>query len=427
MQRDLPGDAVLPSPSTRPTVRAVDVADLISYIQHTLGFPPRNSLTAISLAGRSLGAVLRCDWDPAAVLTWPAHTSYARQFAGHLANDRRADGCVAVLFRDAGAGLADPAGAEPITESDRLLATALGREFAEAGLPLMEMWLVARGRLWHVDCPRPTACSGHGSPASRVETSVINASLILEGSLVSEEPVGSGLPTPATDFSHDLLAAVLQIAELGVAGPRWGGGGGDDQSTAEELQDEVAMALVDWLSGWDHVLGCGVLPEDPSARALLAAGLIRVQWRDCLLAAASFSLDRAASGAAWLGTVPPAVAELLGTVPREVNGVLFTSVILAASQRGPDWERIAHLRTACTELLAEAAGPVAAALRCLVAWVEWARGRGSVAGRILEENHRDDPEYPLGQLLGEIVDRGMLSGWAGRRETAWSATARRTS
>ncbi|MEV4901573.1 DUF4192 family protein [Citricoccus sp. NPDC055426] len=411
MQTDLPGDAVLPSPSPRATVKAVDVTDLISYIHHTMGYPPRNSLTAISLAGSSLGAVLRCDWDPAAVMTWPAHSAYARQFAAHLANDRRADGCVAVLFRDGAAGAAEAGPHEdPTTESDRLLAVALEREFADVGLPMMELWLVAGGRVWHVGCPRPAACSDHGTPVSLVETSVINASLILEGSLVSAEPEDSGLPAPAEDYTPDLLAAVVHIAELGVAGPDG---------------DEMATALVTWLTGWEHVLASGVLPADPYARALLAAGLIRVQWRDCLLASASFSLGRSVSGAVWLGTVPPGVAERLDAEPCEVNGVLFTSVILAASQRGPDWQRIAHLRSACAALLPEVAGHGASVLRCLAAWLEWARGRGSVAGRILEEVHRDDPEYPLGQLLGEIVDRGMLSGWASRRETAWSATARR--
>ncbi|WP_413543616.1 DUF4192 family protein [Citricoccus nitrophenolicus] len=442
MQTELPGDAVLPSPTPRPTVKATDVADLISYIHHTLGFPPRNSLTAISLAGRSLGAVLRCDWDRDAVVAWPAHSSYARQFAAHLASDRRADGCVAVLFRDgpsdsAAAGShSDPAATEPLSgeptsASDRMLAVALERELAEAGLPLKEMWLVTQGRAWHVDCPHPAACHGHGTSVALVETSVINASLILEGSVVSDEPQGSGLPSPAPDFSPELLAAVVHVAELGVPAPRLDDDpdepfGPFGQYLPGDSEDEESEALSDWLKDWDRVLTGGTLPEGPYARSLLAAGLMRVTWRDCLLASACFSLERAVSGAAWLGTVPSSVAESLGTEPREVNGVLFTSVILAASRRGPDWERLAHLWTACAGLLPEVTGRAASVLRCLAAWVEWARGRGSAAGRILEECRLDDPEYSLGELLGEIVDRGMLSGWAGRRETAWSATSRWT-
>ncbi|VXB44757.1 conserved hypothetical protein [Citricoccus sp. K5] len=418
MHTDLPDDRVRPGlpVSISAPVKAAGVADLISYIQHTMGFPPRNSLAAISMTGRNLGAVLRCDWDPGTVRTWADHSAYAHQFAGHLARDQRADGCVAVLFRDADDRDADDRQVEedPTGESDRLLAAALERELSEVGLPLMELWLVARGRLWHVDCPAPGSCSGHGSPASWVETSVVNASLIVEGSVVEEEPVGSGLPPAAEDFSVELAWALRNIREIGL------GASADDE--AEDLEE-----LVYWLAAWERVLAGEGLPEQPTERAVLMAGLLLVEWRDCLLAAASFTLERALSGAAWIGTLPIEASLAFEAEPREVNGVLYSSVVLAASRRAPDWERIAHLKNACTGLLSEAAGPVASALRCLAAWVEWARGRGSAAGRILLECRHEDPDYPLGQLLGEIVDRGMLSGWAARRETAWSATARRTS
>lgn len=440
MHTDLPDDRVRPGlPASIPApVKAAGVADLVSYIQHTMGFPPRNSLAAISMTGRNLGAVLRCDWDPGTVRTWADHSVYARQFAGHLARDQRADGCVAVLFRDdddrqvevdaasAGESASDHSSGrdvetedevghavDPTSESDRLLAAALERELSEAGLPLMELWLVARGRLWHVDCPAPGTCSGHGSPASWAETSVVNTSLIVEGSVVEEEPLGSGLPPASEDFSVELAWALQNILEIGH--------GVSAEDEAEDLEE-----LVYWLEAWERVLVGEGLPEQATERAVLMAGLLRVEWRDCLLAAASFTLERALSGAAWIGTLPAEASLAFEAEPREGNGVLYSSVILAASRRAPDWERIAHLKNACTGLLPESAGPVASALRCLAAWVEWARGRGSAAGRILLECRHEDPDYPLGQLLGEIVDRGMLSGWAARRETAWSATARMT-
>ncbi|NUL44897.1 DUF4192 family protein [Cellulosimicrobium funkei] len=440
MHTDLPDDRVragLPASSPAP-VKAAGVADLISYIHHTMGFPPRNSVAAISMTGRNLGAVLRCDWDPGTVKTWADHCAYARQFAGHLARDQRADGCVAVLFRDdgdrqvevdltgAGGGRSDresaPAGeleegagpaVDPTSESDRLLAAALERELGEAALPLMELWLVAGGRLWHVNCPAPGSCSGHGSPASWVETSVVNTSLIVEGSVVEDEPLGSGLPPASEDFSAELTWALQNILEIGH--------GGHAEDEAEDVD-----ALVSWLEAWERVLSGEGLPEQATERAVLMAGLLLVEWRDYLLAAASFTLERALSGAAWIGTLPVEASWAFDVEPREVNGVLYSSVFLAASRRAPDWERIAELRNACRGLLPGSAGPVASALRCLAAWVEWARGRGSAAGRILLECQHEDPDYPLGQLLGEIVDRGMLSGWAARRETAWSATARRT-
>jgi hypothetical protein len=405
MQTDLPDDPVHPTSTTRATVKAVEPADLISFIRHTLGFPPRNSLTAISLAGNTLGAVLRCDWDPSLATTAAEHAGYARQFARTLSRDQRADGCVVVLFRQGtGEGKPPRTAKDPTSPSDRVLAAALERELAAVGLPVVETWLVAAGHVWHVDCPDPATCSAHGSPAALADTSVLNAALVFEGSVVEDEPEGSGLPAAAREWSAELATALRELLEV------------DD--------DDATDCTAEWLAAWEGVLAGGAIPAHPSERAFLLAGLARVQWRDCLVAAASFGLDRAVSGAAWLGTVPVAVAESFGAEPREVNGVLFSSVILARTRRAPDWQRIARLRSACTELLPDAACPVASAVRCLVAWVEWARGRGSTAGRIVDECRLEDPGYPLGQLLGEILDRGILAGWAGRRDTAWSASGR---
>lgn len=398
MQTDLPEDQLQaePPPSTPLRVKAVEPVDLVSYIQHTLGFVPRNSITAITLAGRALGAVLRCDWDPLLTDDWDTLTGYARQVAGYLTADERADGSLVFLFRDS-TGFPGPD-----DDSDGILADALDVELAAVGLPVQEAWLVSDGRLWHLDCPDLTTCTAHGSEVARTETSALNTAFILEGSVVEDEPQDGGLPTSADRMSPALQEAVRRLR--GSACP--------------------AGDRAQWLQDWERVLAGAELPVDPDARAGLLSGLMDVNLRDTLVAAASFTLWRAVSGAAWLHALPQEVAEALGVSPREVNGVLYSSVLMAASRRAPDWDRITRLRAACEQLLPEAAGEPAAAARCVVAWVEWARGRGSVAGRIIEECRRTDPDYPLGQVLGEVIDRGILSGWASRRSTAWSARGR---
>jgi hypothetical protein len=398
MQTDLPEDQVHadPPPPTPLRVRAVEPVDLVSYIQHTLGFVPRNSITAITLADRDLGAVLRCDWDRALTDDRDTLSGYARQVAGYLTADERADGSLVFLFRD-------PTGYPgPDEDCDGLLADALAFELAAVGLPVQEAWLVADGRLWHLDCAEPATCAAHGSEVARTETSALNTAFILEGSVVEEAPQAGNLPAPADRVSPALDDAIRRLCGPGTAG----------------------RPLARWLQDWERVLDGADPPMDPAGRAWLLGGLVDVHLRDTLVAAASFTLERAVSGAVWLHALPQEVAEALGAGPREVNGVLYSSVLMATSRRAPDWDRIARLRRACESLLPEAAGEPAAAARCLVAWVEWARGRGSVAGRIIEECRRADPDYPLGQVLGEVVDRGIISGWASRRSTAWSARGR---
>lgn len=398
MQTDLPEDQrhAEPPPSTPLRIKAVEPVDLVSYVHHTLGFIPRNSLTVITLAGRDLGAVLRTDWDPALAHEGVALSGYARQVAGYLTADDRADGSLVFLFRDSTGSVG------PDEDSDGLLVDALECELSEVGLSLQEAWLVADGRLWHLDCPDLTTCTAHGAEVGRAEASALNAAFIVEGSVVEDAPGDSGLPASAHRMSPELHEAIRRLGEPA----------------------DLSRFRTQWLQDWEPILDGAELPSDPAGRAVLLAGLVDVHLRDTLVAAASFTLDRAVSGAAWLHALPQDVADALGAEPREVNGVLYSSVLMATSRRAPDWDRIARLRAACDLLLPEAAGTPAAAVRCLAAWVEWARGRGSLAGRIMEECLRSDPDYPLGQVLGEVVDRGILSGWASKRSTAWSALAR---
>ncbi|QCU77863.1 DUF4192 family protein [Citricoccus sp. SGAir0253] len=432
MQTPLPADRPTPDPTPPGArgLRAVDPVDLLSYVQHVLGYTPRDSLTAIALAGRDLGAVLRCDYAPGIAADLRVLDDYVRSVAGHLAADDRADGSLVFLFRDTpdvadavasqhdrardGSRGTRDAGGRPaedrgpgkpgVGRGDARLAAALGRELAAAGLPVAETWLVAAGRLWHVDCAAPSACSFHGADVRRTQASAVNAAFIVAGSVVQDEPRGSGLPAVAPAAGPELLRALEAVRP--AAGVEW------------------TAYCARWLEDWERVLDGAALPVAAGDRARLLAGLASETLRDVLVAAASFSLDRALGGAEWLGTLPEGLAGTLGATAREADAALYSSVLMAASLRRPDWERIARLRRACAGLLPEAAGTPASAARSLVAWVDWARGRGSSAGRILQECRREDPAYPLARVLEEVVDRGMLAGWAARRETSWSANGR---
>lgn len=49
------------------------------------------------------------------------------------------------------------------------------------------------------------------------------------------------------------------------------------------------------------------------------------------------------------------------------------------------------------------------------AWLSWALGRSSHAGRYLEKVQEIDPQYGLAALLGTMIDAAMLPEWAFRR------------
>jgi hypothetical protein len=57
----------------------------------------------------------------------------------------------------------------------------------------------------------------------------------------------------------------------------------------------------------------------------------------------------------------------------------------------------------------------------MLGWVEFARGRGSLACVYLERAERACPGYRLAGLLKELILRGGLPDWACSPDTAWSA------
>jgi hypothetical protein len=52
----------------------------------------------------------------------------------------------------------------------------------------------------------------------------------------------------------------------------------------------------------------------------------------------------------------------------------------------------------------------------MLAWLNWARGRGSVAGNYLERARRIDPGYSLAELLDRLLWQGMLPEWLYARD-----------
>jgi hypothetical protein len=49
---------------------------------------------------------------------------------------------------------------------------------------------------------------------------------------------------------------------------------------------------------------------------------------------------------------------------------------------------------------------------CMLAWLNWALGRGSRAGRYIDEARTIDPTYGMAELLDAMLSNGMLPEWA---------------
>jgi hypothetical protein len=51
-------------------------------------------------------------------------------------------------------------------------------------------------------------------------------------------------------------------------------------------------------------------------------------------------------------------------------------------------------------------------LLCMLAWLSWALGQGSVAGRYIDEAARIDPGYGMTEVLSTLISNGMMPEWA---------------
>lgn len=110
---------------------------------------------------------------------------------------------------------------------------------------------------------------------------------------------------------------------------------------------------------------------------------------------------------------PPAFGPGTDTLPG------YGEVLLGLSPAVPDWHALKRLENLMQELASCGGGEAQAAALTANGWIEWCRGRGSFAHVSLVRALDASPGYRLAELLSEVVRRGTICGWAGRREAAW--------
>lgn len=49
---------------------------------------------------------------------------------------------------------------------------------------------------------------------------------------------------------------------------------------------------------------------------------------------------------------------------------------------------------------------------CMLAWLNWALGRGSIGGRYVDAALAIDPDYGMAQVLNAMLGSGLLPEWA---------------
>lgn len=391
--------------------------DILGFIPHSLGYWPADSLVAMTLQGKRLGATLRLDLPGPEVLADPKR--FACTVRDYLRADQHADASLLVFFTNAGWMDASVGAVQTYTGLLESLQAVLGT----ACMPVRDAWYVGDSYWRDAYCTDLSCCPLPGRPTSDIRDSRLNAEMVFRGSSVGPAPEDQA-PAPAAMSAES--KARLRAGEAAWMVPL-------DPRRGSRAQFD---ALLDF---WELLLLSGECPADAIGHGFIRATLRVPAWRDAVLVMAAAGRAAATAGAEHFGIfdagcrlapVRPPSAGLQdaasstgpvrsGAVPgKESKMPGYGEVLLGLEPPLPDWACLDNLDRVL-EQLAVAGGPAGAAALAGRGWISWCRGRGSYAAAHLGQALEEEPGYRLAELLLELVRRGTLCGWAARKEAAW--------
>ncbi|XAS69016.1 DUF4192 domain-containing protein [Micrococcaceae bacterium Sec5.7] len=386
--------------------------DILGFIPHSLGYWPADSLVAMTMQGKRLGATLRVDLPGPDGLRNPGE--FARTVGDYLQADDAADGTLLMLFTNDGWMDSD--------DGYRPLLAALEAALGCAGMPVRDAWYVGHTHWRNVYCTDPGCCPLPGRSVDEIRDSRLNAEMVFRGSSVGAPPAdrlyGEGQGQRGREETSVVAAEQRWLAEF------------NSRRGSRQQFDAV-------LDTWERAKQAGQGTDLTAAlKAFLRASLCVPAWRDAVLVMTAAGRAAAARGAeefgifddgSGLAAVRPPAEDMpqKGTEkgssrrPDDGSAAGYGEVLLGLSPVVPDWAGMKRLEQVLLRLSCAGGAEAEAAALTARGWIEWCRGRGSFADALLNQALVEQNGYRLAELLSELVGRGTICGWAGRRETAW--------
>ncbi|WP_026554245.1 DUF4192 family protein [Arthrobacter sp. 35W] len=415
--------------SSHERLTATSSQDVLSIIPFNLGFWPRSSLVCLGLAGSSVRATLRVDLPDGGCRDPEGIDRYVQTVGESLRLDECADGTLLAVYTDEDW---DGTGARP----HPLLLDALLPALASWGLPVKDAWHLGPAHWRHLQCRRDHCCPVPGHEVRSITGSTMTAELVYAG----------------RSFDRDPRARAAQCLEPLPA---------EVQNGIRRSADAAADRLAGRLSGgaqfnavlkvWQlSLLRWPKLPDDAVA-GYLVASLHSVAVRDAVLVMAAAGIQTAMDGAWCAGLLVPATgrafkptmpaataaerARIAGDAERDKgwDGADFGVVLMAGTADAPgsaaapspdpaaipNWDRMDCAEQLLGHLARAAEGSARAAALTMIGWIQWCKGRSSVAGTYLHLALAEQPGYRLAALLDALLEQGCISGWARNPATAW--------
>jgi hypothetical protein len=346
-------------------VKANSPSDFLALVPHLVGFDPVNSVVLVAFRGTGTCGVLRLDLPSAPVV----HKRLATHAVGILCKipDVEAVGVIICTEEKFGAS-ATP----PLSE----FATTMISRLRQSGLALRGA-LCRAGDGWgsYFDSAGPVG----GHPLSDIERSEI----------------ATGLPDTLFDVADPPDAPIMERRRVARQLARYrdlarGGLSHPDFAALDDIALFVEQALE-----WDE--------HEFSERAAFLLFLLQSPpSRDATML--QWATNLAMGDELWEHSRDP-----VGVDPEwdESSG----NLMLGIGPR-PDAERLLRAISLLLRLVAVARKPARPPLLCMLAWLNWALGRGTIGGRHVAAALGIAPGYGMAQLLNTVLGNGMQPEWA---------------
>lgn len=387
----------------QPTIiKARQAHDFLALVPQLTGFLPRNSVVLVAFRGNRTCGALRFNLPPGDVAP-PVLRRVASTLVGTLCKISGVDGVVPIVYTDRSVR---QLGGLP----QQRLASALVEAAERSGFLVRDVLCVASdgwGSYDDPDCPR------EGRPLSDI----------------AESEVATGAPSaPGTIESRAELPRADRALKEKVARlyRRYQRLAADTPTLALEAGDVIdAITAAEELVQWRT--------DEPDAESL-AALLVLVQSppiRDQIMLQVAFGAEigglaqamnrryeaiRQATGRSF-DEIARVEREAADREPGNGSdaadaGALLGGLLTGLSRERPDAERVERGIEMLALLVAHAPRAARPAPLCMLAWLSWTLGRGSVAGIFIDRVLSIDPGYSMAHTLGAMFDAGHLPEWA---------------
>ncbi|MGJ9404992.1 DUF4192 family protein [Nesterenkonia aurantiaca] len=396
-------------------------ADCLALVRHTFGGLPQESLIVIGLLDGCTGGHMRIDLQPA--LQEPF--TCARLIADCLAGEGSSPAPEAAMLMLIG----DEAPSQTQDEAWRCCLEALRIVLeAEYCVRIVQTWFLAADHVRDPLCADPACCGLPGRGIGELRIPTLGG---LPNGLPGREP--APLEKAAATFLQRAPVADPRIEAL-LADLR-------TRNAAHPLPEP--RQLRHRLQAWDLALaraaaapeqGRGIdaaaprsedqtaTPEEPLAQAQNLIKLLEQLHtgfeRDLLIPLATLGLDHAMAG------LRHREGHLVSPPEREEAAMLqrYAASFLGETRSRPDWERVDGLEAVLNALVPYARGVEREHLLCLMAWIEWARGRGTAAGSFIDRCLSEFPDNELSRIIERLMQLKGVCLWARTKQHSWSWT-----